>query len=177
MNNLIKFASIAVLALTSRVNAIELSSMDIAEGQHMKSTFEFSGWGCNGENLSPQLSWSSVPAGTKSLAITVYDPDAPTESGFWHWLVTDIPVTVHAIARGVDVEKLGAKQYRNDYGNNNFGGACPPEADGMHRYQFTVWALPEAKLGLGPNTPAAVIGYQLNVKAIDKKTLTATYNR
>lgn len=177
MNNLSNFISITLLAVTANTSAIELTSMDVAEGHHMKSTFEFSGWGCNGENLSPQLTWTDVPAGTKSLAITVYDPDAPTESGFWHWLVTDIPVTVHAIARGVDVEKLGARQYRNDYGNINFGGACPPQADGMHRYQFTIWALPDANLGLNPNTPAAVVGYQLNAKAIDKKTLTATYTR
>ena len=157
--------------------AVELTSMDITEGSLMKRTFEYSGWGCDGNNLSPQLTWSELPEGTKSVAITVFDPDAPTESGFWHWLVTDIPISVKAIARGVDIEKLGAKQYQNDYGSQGFGGACPPKGDGMHRYQFTVWALPVAELGLSTDTPAAVVGYQLNTKSIGKARLTATYNR
>ena len=177
MNSLNKLVSIALLTVANAAAAIEINSMDITEGHHMKSTFEFSSWGCKGDNLSPQLTWSNIPEGTKSLAITVYDPDAPTESGFWHWVVSDIPVTVHAIARGVDIEKLGGKQYRNDYGTNSFGGACPPKLGGMHRYQFTVWALPVATLGLNTNTPAAVVGYQLNAKAIDKARLTATYSR
>lgn len=167
----------ASLLIMSHAHSIELTSMDIREGHHMESTFEFASWGCTGSNLSPQLSWRNLPKGTKSLAVTVYDPDAPTESGFWHWIVTDIPVTVHAIARGVDIEKLGAKQFRNDYGNKSFGGACPPKKDGMHRYQFTVWALPVSKLDLDTDTPAAVVGYQLNAKALGKARLTTTYHR
>lgn len=173
------YSTLAFLLATlgSSANAIELTSKDIKEGHHMSNTFEFSGWGCTGKNLSPQLAWNDLPKGTKSLALTVYDPDAPTGSGFWHWLVTDLPADLTELKRGADVAKLGAKQYRNDYGNHAFGGACPPAGDGMHRYQFTLWAMPVTDLGLGKDTPAAVVGFQLNAKALAKKTITATYNR
>ena len=123
------------------------------------------------------MTWSDAPSGTKSFAITVYDPDAPTESGFWHWLVTDIPVSINALARGENVKKLGAKVFRNDYGNFEFGGGCPPVGHGMHRYQITVWALPMRKLDLAENTSAAVVGFNLNSAALAKKTLTTTYSR
>jgi len=87
----------SVLALSiltaGSAQAFELTSNDIQEGHPMAKTFEYSSWGCNGENLSPQLMWKDAPAGTKSFAITAYDPDAPTESGFWHWVVFDIPAT------------------------------------------------------------------------------------
>ncbi|MCE0495049.1 YbhB/YbcL family Raf kinase inhibitor-like protein [Vibrio salinus] len=156
--------------------ALEVTSNDIQEGHPMAKTFEFSGWGCNGQNLSPQLMWKDVPAGTKTLAITAYDPDAPTGSGFWHWIVTDLPATISEIPRGADIKKLGGKENRIDYGFTGFGGACPPKGDGMHRYQFTVWALPKV-LNFDKNTPAAVIGFTLNSQALDKATLTSTYTR
>lgn len=167
----------ANLSVTCAANALEITSDDIQEGHPMAKTFEFSGWGCSGGNVSPQLSWSEAPQGTKSFAITAYDPDAPTESGFWHWIVTDIPSEVTEIPQGVEVAKLGAQEIRIDYGVVGFGGACPPEGDGMHRYQFTIWALPKAKLGLDENTPAAVVGFTLNSTALAKATLTATYTR
>ena len=113
----------------------------------------------------------------KALQITAYDPDAPTESGFWHWVVFDIPATVSELPRGVDISKVGGKEGRIDYGTVDFGGACPPEKDGMHRYQFTVWALPTDKLNLDENTPSAVVGFTLNSMALDKAKLTATYTR
>ncbi|MEZ9232275.1 YbhB/YbcL family Raf kinase inhibitor-like protein, partial [Vibrio amylolyticus] len=109
--------------------------------------------------------------------ITAYDPDAPTGSGFWHWIAYNIPVSTTELPRGVDLGKIGGKSLRIDYGSYGFGGACPPEGDGMHRYQFTVWALPTDKLNLGPDTPAAVAGFTLNKIALDKATLTATYTR
>ncbi len=143
----------------------------------MEKTFEFAGWGCSGDNLSPQLSWDNAPKGTKSFAITAYDPDAPTESGFWHWIALDIPAGVSQLPRGADISKLGGLETRIDYGTKGFGGACPPVGDGMHRYQFTVWALPKAKLELGEDTPAAVVGFTLNSIALAKTTLTATYTR
>ncbi|WP_159738227.1 YbhB/YbcL family Raf kinase inhibitor-like protein [Vibrio atypicus] len=164
--------------LTSGVaNAFDISSKDIQEGHPMAKTFEFSSWGCDGSNVSPQLQWSHAPEGTKSFAITVFDPDAPTGSGFWHWIATDIPASVSELPRGVNIKKLGGQEHRIDYGSVGFGGACPPEGDGMHRYQFTVWALPKAKLGLDANTPAAVVGFTLNSMALDKAKLTATYTR
>ncbi|MCL9780224.1 YbhB/YbcL family Raf kinase inhibitor-like protein [Vibrio sp. S4M6] len=153
-----------------------LISEDIKEGHPMAKTFEFSGWGASGDNLSPQLSWHNVPQGTKSFAITAFDPDAPTGSGFWHWIAFNIPAQTTELPRGVDMQELGAIELRNDYGEIGFGGACPPEGHGMHRYQFTVWALPESALELEGAT-SAVVGFNLNSIAIAKSTLTATYTR
>ncbi|MCV6071490.1 YbhB/YbcL family Raf kinase inhibitor-like protein, partial [Escherichia coli] len=82
------------------------------------------GWGCDGGNQSPQLMWKEAPKGTKSFAITVYDPDAPTGSGFWHWIAFNIPSTVSELPRGIDMNKLGGKESRIDYGTTGFGGAC-----------------------------------------------------
>ncbi len=163
--------------LSGNTFAFVLTSQDIQEGHPMDKTFEFTGWGCSGDNLSPQLSWDNAPKGTKSFAITAYDPDAPTESGFWHWIALDIPASVSQLPRGAEISKLGGLETRIDYGTKGFGGACPPVGDGMHRYQFTVWALPKAKLELGEDTPAAMVGFTLNSIALAKTTLTATYTR
>ncbi|WP_260260600.1 YbhB/YbcL family Raf kinase inhibitor-like protein [Vibrio intestinalis] len=171
--------SILTLSLCTifSAQAFELTSSDIQEGHPMAKTFEYKGWGCDGGNVSPQLSWQDPPQGTKSFAITVYDPDAPTESGFWHWVAFDIPASVRELPRGVDIKKLGGQETRIDYNSVGFGGACPPVGDGMHRYQFTVWALPTKKLNLTQDTPAAVVGFNLNSMALDKARLTATYTK
>ncbi|MGY5798211.1 YbhB/YbcL family Raf kinase inhibitor-like protein [Rheinheimera faecalis] len=157
----------------------QLTSPDIREGHFMAKTFEFNGFGCDGPNLSPALNWQNAPAGTQSFAITVFDPDAPTGSGFWHWLVLDIPATVTSLVQGAGNGQLpaGCRCFNNDYGIKEFGGACPPEGHGMHRYQFTVWALPETTLAVPDAASAAVVGFMLNATAIGKATLTATYAR
>ncbi|WP_231908797.1 YbhB/YbcL family Raf kinase inhibitor-like protein [Marinomonas sp. TW1] len=124
-----------------------------------------------------QLTWADAPAGTKSYAITTYDPDAPTGSGWWHWISFNIPAKVSSLSRGADMKSLGAIELKSDYGSTGFGGACPPKGDGMHRYQFTVWALPVEKLDLNASVSAAIVGYTLNSMAIGKAKLTATYNR
>ncbi|MGF1689305.1 YbhB/YbcL family Raf kinase inhibitor-like protein [Photobacterium japonica] len=165
------------LLVAQSANAFELTSHDIQEGHPMAKTFEYNSWGCDGGNQSPQLMWKDAPKGTKSFAITAYDPDAPTGSGFWHWVAYDIPADVTALPRGVDINKIGGKTARIDYGTTGFGGVCPPEGDGMHRYQFTVWALPTATLNVGPNTTPAVIGFTLNNMALGKAKLTATFTR
>jgi len=156
-----------------------VTSPDIQEGHFMAKTFEFNGFGCDGPNLSPALRWKNAPAGTQSFAVTVYDPDAPTGSGFWHWLVLDIPAEVHELAQGAGNGTLpaGCRSFMNDYGIKEFGGACPPEGHGMHRYQFTVWALPTPTLGVPEGASAAVVGFMLNANALAKATLTATYAR
>lgn len=174
--------SVAVsMGLSLSANAFELASQDIVEGHHMDKTFEFDGFGCTGDNQSPMLTWSNPPAGTKSFAITAYDPDAPTGSGWWHWIVTDIAPNITSFARDIGAtEKLlpaGSHAYSNDYGTRTFGGACPPEKDGMHRYQFTVWALPTESLSLPDEASAALVGYMLQANALEKATLTATYSR
>ncbi|MAA72544.1 MAG: YbhB/YbcL family Raf kinase inhibitor-like protein [Bermanella sp.] len=155
--------------------AMTLTSDDIQEGSRMSHTFSFNGFGCDGANTSPQLSWKDAPKGTKSFAITAYDPDAPTESGFWHWQVINIPANVTDIPKGHSGKFKKAKELTNDYGATGFGGACPPKGHGMHRYQFTVWALPSETLGVPDNASKAVVGFMLNANALDKARLTSTY--
>ncbi|KKO45953.1 kinase inhibitor [Arsukibacterium ikkense] len=156
-----------------------LNSPDITEGHFMAKAQEFDGFGCNGNNVSPELNWQGAPAGTKSFALTVFDPDAPTSSGFWHWLVADIPADAHGLARSAGKGSLppGCRSFKNDYGSKDFGGACPPEGHGMHRYQFTVWALPEDTLAVPDDASAAVVSFMLHANALGKATLTATYAR
>lgn len=169
----ILLASLALASLSSQ--AFEISSKDIHEGQLMKSEFSFSGMGCTGANLSPQLSWKDAPKGTKSFAITVFDPDAPTGSGWWHWLALNIPANVSSVEQGSPMKN--ALQTKNDFGSMNYGGACPPVGHGMHRYQYTVWALPQEKIDLPADISPAVVGFTLNSMAIGKAVLTATYVR
>ena len=142
-----------------------LSSPDLQEGHFMAKVHEFDGFGCNGDNVSPELVWQNPPQDTKSFALTVFDPDAPTSSGFWHWLVTDIPADATGLAQGVGKGRLppGCRSFNNDYG--------------MHRYQFTVWALPEETLAVPDDASAAVVSFMLNANALAKATLTATYAR
>ena len=167
---------LALLTLASfSSQAFEVSSNDIHEGQLMKSEFTFSGMGCSGENISPQLSWKDAPEGTKSFAITVFDPDAPTGSGWWHWLALNIPANVSSVAKGSPMKDV--LQTKNDFGTMSYGGACPPAGNGMHRYQYTVWALPQEKIDLPADISPAVVGYTLNSMALDKAVLTATYVR
>ncbi|AUW37878.1 YbhB/YbcL family Raf kinase inhibitor-like protein [Grimontia hollisae] len=155
--------------------ALTLTSHDIQEGSRMADTFAFQGFGCTGDNLSPQLSWKDAPEGTKSYAITAYDPDAPTGSGWWHWVALDIPATTTSVPQGASGKLKQAREMENDFGAIGYGGACPPKGHGMHRYQFTVWAMPTEKLALPENPSNALIGYMLNATALDKATLTATY--
>lgn len=167
---------LALLTLASfSSQAFEVSSNDIHEGQLMKSEFTFSGMGCTGENISPQLSWKDAPEGTKSFAITVFDPDAPTGSGWWHWLALNIPANVSSVDQGSPMKDV--LQTKNDFGTMSYGGACPPAGNGMHRYQYTVWALPQEKIDLPADISPAVVGYTLNSMALDKAVLTATYVR
>ncbi|OEE58449.1 kinase inhibitor [Enterovibrio norvegicus FF-162] len=164
-----------IAAVSFGSQALTLTSQDIQEGTRMAETFAVQGFGCTGDNLSPQLSWKDAPKGTKSFAITAYDPDAPTGSGWWHWVALDIPSSQQSVERGISGKLKDAREMGNDYGAIGFGGACPPKGHGMHRYQFTLWALPTEKLELPDNPSNALIGYMLNASALDKATLTATY--
>ncbi|MGL1885757.1 MAG: YbhB/YbcL family Raf kinase inhibitor-like protein [Reichenbachiella sp.] len=143
---------------------------------------EFNGFGCTGNNQSPQLSWDNAPAGTKSFAITMYDSDAPTGSGWWHWVVFDIPSNTNELAAGtgdvtLNLSPEGTIQSITDYGANGYGGPCPPEGHGLHQYIITVYALKTDKLGLDENTNPAVVGYYLWNNTLAKASIVSYYQR
>jgi Raf kinase inhibitor-like YbhB/YbcL family protein len=130
-------------------------------------------------DTSPHLAWSGAPEGTKSFAITVYDPDAPTGSGFWHWTVANIPVDVTELPTGAgspggDLPR-GAIQGRTDFGKAGFGGAAPPPGHGPHRYIFTVFAVDTEQLDVTADDSGAVYGFNLHFHTLDKASITATY--
>ncbi len=140
------------------------------------------GFGCVGKNLSPHLKWTAGPKDTKSYAVTVYDPDAPTGSGWWHWVVYNIPASVTELAVGAgdaNGKRLpqGAVQGRTDFGTHEFGGACPPEGGRTHRYIFTVFALKTEKIDVPTDASAALIGFMLNANTLDVASLTAKHSR
>ena len=128
-------------------------------------------------NASPQLSWSGAPEGTRSYAITVFDPDAPTGSGFWHWTVANIPADVTALAAGASKDGLpkGAVECRTDFGAPGFGGAAPPAGHGPHRYIFTVFAVDVDSLPVTPEDSGAKYGFNLHFHTLAKAAITATY--
>ncbi|EMU9121429.1 YbhB/YbcL family Raf kinase inhibitor-like protein [Providencia stuartii] len=142
---------------------------------------EFNFFGGNGENKSPELSWTDVPGGTKSFAVTVYDPDAPTGSGFWHWIAYDIPHTVRVLPENsgsnIVANKLNMKQAVSDFGQLGYGGCCPPEGGSPHRYIFCVYALSIESLPVTAETSNAVIRYLIHTNTIQKAEFTTLYKR
>ena len=184
--SVIKKTSIAIsvfisLSLPVMANSFSLMSHDIKAGEFMSKVHEYKGFGCDGEDRSPQFSWSNPPAGTKAFALFAYDPDAPTGSGWWHWQLINIPKGVREIAAGagnVNNELLprGSVQIENDYGSKSFGGACPPEGHGVHRYQFTLYALSQ-ELQLPENPSSALVGYMVKAHALGSSQLEALYQR
>ncbi len=159
-----------------------VTSRDFKPGGRLSEAQVFKGFGCTGGNLSPDLSWKNAPAGTKSFAVSVYDPDAPTGSGWWHWLIFNIPAGVtHLPAGAGDPSKglapAGSVQSQTDFGSAGYGGACPPPGDKPHRYVFTVFALKAEKLDLPATASGAMIGFNLNANALARATVTALYGR
>jgi Raf kinase inhibitor-like YbhB/YbcL family protein len=158
-----------------------LASNEVAAGQPIGNEQVFNGFGCSGANISPSLTWTGVPAGTQSLALLMYDPDAPTDSGFWHWNVFDIAPSGTGITKGagsgVATPPPGSRQAVNDYGATGYGGPCPPAGAPVHHYVFTLYALKIPTLGIDATASSAVVGFIARNNAIAKATLTATYAR
>jgi Raf kinase inhibitor-like YbhB/YbcL family protein len=168
-----------LFAVTANVSAdgFYLSSSDI-QGQ-IANEQVFNSFGCSGKNISPQLSWNNAPAGTKSFAVTAYDPDAPTGSGWWHWVVFNIDAGVNHINTGDSGKNMpkGSIESATSYGSTGFGGACPPEGDKPHRYIFTVYALDIEKIEQNADVRAELIGFFLNSHAIAKASIMAYFGR
>ena len=159
-----------------------LESPDVNPKQPIADKHVFKGFGCDGGNVSPALAWKNAPKETKSFAVTVYDPDAPTGSGWWHWVVFNLPADTTSLAQGVGdaaAGKLpkGATQSRTDFGKPGWGGPCPPQGDKPHRYVFTVHALKTDKLDLDENASAALVGFMVNASSLGKASFTAKYGR
>lgn len=175
-------AAAAVMASNAALAAdkFTVSSTSIPKDHKLTNTQVFNGFGCKGENKSPALAWKGAPAGTKSFAVTVYDPDAPTGSGWWHWTVFNIPPSVTALPEGAGSGAglpAGAVQGRTDFGSAGFGGACPPAGDKPHRYVFKVFALKTDKIDLDSNASGALVGFMLNANKLATASMTARYGR
>lgn len=179
-SSLILAALVFFSSATFAQNTFTLSSNSL--GGEATINEEFNGFGCTGDNQSPQLSWENAPEGTKSFAITMYDPDAPTGSGWWHWVVFDIPTNINELASGAGDVNLNlapaeAIQSVTDYGSNGYGGPCPPEGHGIHQYVITVHALKIDKLELNKTNNPAVVGYYLWNNTLAKASIVAYYQR
>jgi Raf kinase inhibitor-like YbhB/YbcL family protein len=161
---------------------LEVTSTSFGDGDYMPEVHVLSasfGIGCAGGNVSPQLAWSGAPGGTKSFAITAFDPDAPTGSGFWHWLVVNIPPDVSELPAGAGSGQglpRGALQTRTDFGMPGYGGPCPPVGDHPHRYLFTVFAVGVDQLQqVTADTSAAIIGFMLHFNTLAKGEVEGLY--
>ena len=181
---MLKMTALALLAAflgaeAARAQTMTLTSPDIKPGGKIANEQVANLFGCTGPNVSPALAWSGAPKATKSFAISTYDPDAPTGSGFWHWWVVNIPADVTSLPKGAAAGTglpAGAIQGRNDYSITSYGGPCPPPGK-PHHYIFTVFALDTNKIDIDQNTSPAVIGFNANGHALAKATLTGLYGR
>jgi Raf kinase inhibitor-like YbhB/YbcL family protein len=156
------------------VPSFEVTSDDVTDGQPLKDEQVYAKG-----NASPQLSWSGAPAGTKSFTVTCFDPDAPTPSGFWHWVLVDLPADVTSLEAGAGAEGAslagGAFMCRNDFGEKAFGGAAPPPNDQVHRYYFVVHAVSDESLGVDSDASPAVVSFNLAFKTLGRAIIRGTY--
>lgn len=158
------------------VPAFAVTSEDVVDGEPTPLAFAHTSVG--GGNLSPQLAWSDVPAGTQSLVVTCFDPDAPTPSGFWHWVAVDLPGSTRALPRGAgssDATLPGGFHVRNDYGTQDYGGAAPPAGDMTHRYFFVVHAVDVPRLGVDADVSPAVVSFHLAFHTLARGIVTPTF--
>jgi len=166
---------------TATMAKFTLSSTDLTDGGRIAEAQVFNEFGCKGGNVSPALSWSGAPAGTQSFALLVHDPDAPTGSGWWHWVVYNIPASTTSLPAGAGDPKkklmpAGAVQGRTDYGTVGYGGPCPPPGK-PHHYHFQLYALKVAKLDLPADASPAMVGFNARAQALGNAEIVALYGR
>jgi Raf kinase inhibitor-like YbhB/YbcL family protein len=179
MKNLL-LISLLIFGANASAKSFKLTSSSFKDGDTLIDKYVFNGWGCSGSNISPELRWTDAPKETRSFAITVFDKDAPTGSGWWHWTVANIPADITELPEGASSSKLppGALEGRTDFGKPGYAGACPPASDKAHHYVFTVYALKTDKLmDLTNDSSGAMFGYYINQNQIAKATLTVKYSR
>ncbi len=167
----------AAVDAVRQVPSFELKSSEMLEGRPLPASVYDAPSG--GENRSPQLSWSGAPNGTRSYAVTCYDPDAPTGAGFWHWAVANIPASVTSLESGAGdphrgLLPVGAITLPNETRVPTFIGAGPPEGTGVHHYWFTVYALDVAQIDIDPDATPSVLGFMMRNAVIARATLVAT---
>lgn len=171
----------AALAAAAPAGRFTLTSTQFAPGGTLAEAQVFNGFGCKGGNRSPALAWSNAPAGTQSFALLVHDPDAPTGSGWWHWVLYNIPAGTSSLPAGAgDAQKgllpAGAVQGRTDFGTVGYGGPCPPPGK-PHHYHFRLYALKIAKLELPADATAALVGFNVRAQSLGSAELTGLYGR
>lgn len=173
---------LAGIATTSYAGGFILSSTEIKANSMIPIRFEYNGYGCKGDNRSPELSWSGAPKSTRSFAVTIHDPDANNGAGWWHWVVINISANVHSLpanagAVNSTILPAGAEQVHSDFGIAGWGGPCPPKGDKPHHYVFTVYALKTAKLELPVRATAAQADALIQDNTIAKARFVARYGR
>jgi Raf kinase inhibitor-like YbhB/YbcL family protein len=175
MKTIATFLTTTVVAATAAAAPFKLTSTDFKDNGAIPDKHVFNSFGCSGGNVSPELEWTNPPAGTKSFALMVHDPDAPTGSGWWHWVVYNISADTKSIAEGAVPH--GAVQGNTDFGAQGWGGPCPPPGSGDHHYHFMLFALKVDHLDIPANATAAFVGFNVNANSLGKATLTGIYNR
>jgi Raf kinase inhibitor-like YbhB/YbcL family protein len=158
---------------------MKLTSHDLQDGGKLPNRQVFNGMGYSGDNLSPHLAWDDVPAGTKSFVVTCFDPDAPTGSGWWHWVVANLPAQTRELPQGAGSSDAslpaGALHTRTDFGNNVYGGAAPPNGE-SHHYTFTVYALDVDKIEVDAGASGAMVGFNVHFHTLASASITALFN-
>jgi Raf kinase inhibitor-like YbhB/YbcL family protein len=174
----------ALSASGAYAEKMKLTSGEVSNGDTIKMEQVFNSFTCTGQNMSPSLSWSGAPAATKSFVVQIYDPDAPTGSGWWHWVVINIPASTTSLPKNAGDAKAnllpaGAMQTRTDFGAPGYGGPCPPQDGKPHHYHITVSAIDEDKLQFAQSdqASAALVGYELNFHTLAKASIVGIFSR
>lgn len=176
----IPFVFLAGVSFASHAGgaSFKLTSNDFKDGAFLPSVYAYDKNGCGGENVSPQLEWKNPPTGTKSFALTMFDPDAPTGHGWWHWIALDIPAKMNAVPQGFGNKKMpGIREGKNDFNESGYGGPCPPMGNDPHRYVFTLYALSVEKIDVSADAAPKDVSKALEKKMLGKAELMGRYQR